>query len=120
MRRGFPFYDFCHTAYCCPLKSRNFCGDVEYGEKANFYFKGGAIVLTTNISFKHGDQTGKSYRENLIANGEVINTSMDSDTAVAVDDFCRALTNLTTDNYAGPGEVVIATSITLGELMEEG
>lgn len=77
-------------------------------------------MLTTNISFKHGDQTGKSYRENLVADGNVINTSMDSDTAVAVDNFCRAVTNLTTDNYAGAGEVVIATSIPLAELMEEG
>ena len=77
-------------------------------------------MLTTNISFKHGDQTGKSYRENLIANGEVINTSMDSDTAVAVDNFCRAITNLTTNTYAGAAEVVITTAIPLAELMGEG
>lgn len=77
-------------------------------------------MLTTNISFKHGDQTGKSYRENLIADGEVINTSMDSDTAVAVDNFLRGVTHLTTDEYAGAGEVVIATSIPLAELMGEG
>lgn len=72
--------------------------------------------MKTTIKLVHADQLGKTYTENILANSAVVNTSMDSDTALAVDSFCRALVALTTDIYKS---VSFQENKELEEWMEE-
>lgn len=67
--------------------------------------------MTSTIKFKHVDQLQKSYNENLVANPEIVNTNMDSDTALAVDTFVRGVIALTNDTY-GSCEISMVKDIT--------